>query len=361
MVLSPVPSLIQKANGHPPHKLAARGGLTNAVSSVVASCSELEFHCEKHTELIACQYHFRQHKTVFGLVQVRSCSSSSSLSPHLYPACKMFEHLNNGCLLMIGSFLIRNEGLWVIFRHQIGRVVVLRCMHKSFFLTVPACNFVEQNRERDPFQKVFRFVPRFRHECAIFTQMCRQGTRAFQFQLTGLYFLRKLVQIALSRLTDADGTYFNTVLLETEKSCGGIRRCTNDCHLCDTSEQDGCLTRNPWRRFRMAIQQLFVIVIFCKHVCQGSRGLSNSESVHAGSAYVSVTISGDCFCFLFSALHFPFSFSVDIMSNNPVLNVLVNLSGDILSNRLRTSKLSSDESLPQNHRRGRRSHCGGPK
>ena len=62
--------------------------------------------------------------------------------------------------------------------------------------------------------------------------------------------------------------------------------------------------------------------------------------MHGGYAHASVDVPGGYFCFFFNALHCPlFAFtamfsSESVMSNNPVLNVLTNLSGDMESDSI---------------------------
>ena len=51
--------------------------------------------------------------------------------------------------------------------------------------------------------------------------------------------------------------FFSNVLLETQELCGSVRSCTSDCRMSDACEQDGCHTRNSWRRFRRAMEDRY--------------------------------------------------------------------------------------------------------
>ena len=67
------------------------------------------------------------------------------------------------------------------------------------------------------------------------------------------------------------------------------------------------------------------------HSSSRNCGQRNSEPVHGGCAHASADVSGDGCCSFSSALHSVFfSFNASVMSNNPELNELTNLSSDLV-------------------------------
>ena len=69
-----------------------------------------------------------------------------------------------------------------------------------------------------------------------------------------------------------DEHVFHTVLVETQAHCGSVRQRSNDCQMCDTSEQDGCRTRNPLASLSQGSET--------KNNRQDKKSPRNSELVH---------------------------------------------------------------------------------